>query len=307
MSLIESVKARGIRLGLRASFKITSRLPVPLKVLRGAMGASANLFRHRSDVDVRTTQMGDVSCELVRPNRPAERVILHFHGGAFFGGSAATHRSMMAEIAVRANAEVYVLNYRLAPEHPYPAAPDDGLAAYKGLLAAGHQPESILLSGDSAGGALAVGLAVTLREQGIPQPAGMFLISPYVDMTLNSGSVQSNAFWDPMLTKKALLRGANAYRGNLPANDPRISPLFADLQGIAPMLIQVGEDEILLDDALKLAEAGKQAGVWVDCRVYPGMWHVFQMFGDFTPVAGKALNEIAGFTQAMTTKTKKPD
>jgi acetyl esterase/lipase len=299
VKLSEKAITLGVRATLRATFKATSRIPLPLTWLRQGMEVGAQLFRVRPDVDVRRTRMGNVPCELVRPLEPVSRIVLHLHGGAFFAGSPNTHRALAAEMAIRLQAEIYVLDYRLAPEYSYPAPMEDCLAAYKGLLAAGHSPEQILVAGDSGGSALALSLAVMLREEGLPQPAGLVLISPFVDLSLRNASVRDNAFWDPMLTVKALRRGAKGYRGRIPADDARVSPLFADLEGLPPLLIQVGEDEILQDDALLLAEKAKKAGVWVDCRVYPGMWHNFQMFSDLVALADEALDEMAGFANAL--------
>jgi acetyl esterase/lipase len=299
VKLTDTAITLGVRAALRATFKTPSRIPLPLPLLRRGMEMSAQFFRTRPDVGVHSTRMGDVPCELVRPLEPVSRVILHLHGGAFFAGSPNTHRAFAAEIAVRTQAEVYVLDYRLAPEHSYPAPLEDCLAAYKGLLAAGHAPERILIAGDSGGSALALSLAIMLREEGLPLPAGLILISPFVDLSLRNHSVRDNAFWDPMITAKALRRGAKGYRGRIPADDPRVSPIFADLEGLPPLLIQVGEDEILQDDALLLAEKAKKAGVWVDCRVYAGMWHNFQMFSDLVATADEALDEMGGFAQAL--------
>jgi len=225
----------------------------------------------------------------------AKKVVLHFHGGAFFAGSAATHRAMASELSARSGASVYVLDYRLAPEHPYPAALEDGLAAYQALLALGYLPENIILGGDSGGCAHILNLAIRLRDKGIALPAGLFMISPFVDLTLSAPSVSKYKHRDPMVTAYALRRGADGFRGKITADDALVSPLFADLTGLPKMLVQVGGEEILLDDALRLTERAKVAGVAIDCQVYGGMWHNFQMFNQLLNTSAQALDGIADF------------
>ncbi len=300
MSIKDNIVGRVIKAGLRISFKLPSALPLPVALLRSGMDQSAQLFKVRDDVRVEQLTLGGIRAERLSPQAKTDRVILHLHGGAYFAGSAKTHRAFGAEFAARANAMVYMLEYRLAPEHPYPAALDDGLAAYRALLAQGHEPRNIILGGDSAGCAHILSLAIALREQGLALPAAMFMISPYVDMTLSAGSVTTLKSRDPMLTAHALQRGSDGYRGSIPARDPRVSPLFADLRRLPPMLIQVGSEEILWDDALRLAEFARAAGVSVDSQVYDGMWHNFQMFNPYLIVANKALDQIAGFIKQHT-------
>lgn len=304
MSFKDAIARRAVKASLRLSFKMPSVLPLPVSALRTGMELGSQLFRVRDDVHVESVRLGGVHAECLMPAAKTETVILHFHGGAFFTGSAKTHRAMGAEIAARARATVYMLDYRLAPEHPYPAALDDGLAAYQALLAQGHAAENILLGGDSGGCAHILSLAVALRGQGLPLPAGMIMISPYVDITLSLPSVRANRVRDPMVTAKALRRGSDAYRGRIAASDPRVSPLFADLQGLPPTLIQAGSEEILRDDALHLARQLTASGVIVDCRIHEGMWHNFQMFSDFIAAADAALDDIGMFARRVTGRSK---
>lgn len=299
MSLKDRLAQRGVKAALRASFKLPSLLPLPVAVLRHGMELGAQLFRGRDDVRVDAVTLGGVPAERLTPAGKGDTVILHFHGGAFFTGSAKTHRALGAEIAARASATVYVLDYRLAPEHVYPAALDDGMAAWRALLAQGHAPENIVLGGDSGGCAHILALAVALRDQGLSLPAGMIMLSPYVDLTLSLPSVRANRHRDPMVTAHALRRGSDAYRGAVPAGDARVSPLFADLRGLPPVLIQAGSEEILRDDALHLARELAVVGVDVDCRIYAGMWHNFQMFSDFIVDADVALGEIGEFVRRV--------
>ncbi|MBC7751399.1 MAG: alpha/beta hydrolase, partial [Candidatus Saccharibacteria bacterium] len=267
------------------------------------MELSSVVFKARSDVYVESISLGGVSAESLMLKRHVNQTdlpnyaFLHIHGGVFVAGSVRTHRALGSEIAARSGATVYMLDYRLAPEHPYPAAFDDCLAAYQALLAKGYQPEHIVLGGDSAGGALVLALLVELRERNVALPAATVMISPFLDMTLCGSSFEKNKWRDPMLTKEILKRGADAYRGDIQSADARISPILADLSGLPPMLIQVGSEEVLLDDALQLAKHAERSGVKVEHHVYAGMWHNFQMFNALLKTSNDALDEIALFIQ----------
>lgn len=299
MNIKDKIASRLIRTSLRISFKAPSALPLPVSFLRQGMELGATLFRPRPEAAVHATVLGGVPCERIMPGTVTHRVILHFHGGAFFAGSSHTHRALGSEMSVRSQSAVYMLDYRRAPENPYPAALDDGLAAYTALLEQGCRPEHIVLGGDSGGCALAVSLAIALRDRKLPLPAGIVMISPFLDLTLSNLSVDSNRRADPMVTAYALRRGANGYRGLVPDTDPRVSPVFADLKGLPPMLLQVGGDEILLDDALLFSERAEKAGVRAVCEVYEGMWHNFQMFNSLLSTADGALDRIAGFAKEV--------
>lgn len=302
MSFKDRLARRVVKAGLRASFKLPSVLPLPVAALRNGMEMGAQLFAVRRDVRVQPLLLGGVNAERLSTADSGATVILHCHGGAFFTGSAKTHRAMGAEMAARAKATVYMLDYRLAPEHAYPAARNDGLAAYQALLAQGHAPQNIVLGGDSGGCAHILSLVIALREKDLPLPGGLVMISPYVDLTLSLPSVAANRFRDPMVTAKALRRGSDAYRGGIPASDPRVSPLFANLKGLPPVLIQAGSEEILRDDALHLAKQLTAEGVETDCRIYDGMWHNFQMFSDFIDAADEALDEVGGFVRRVSVR-----
>ena len=284
-----------VKAGLRLSFKTASGLPLPYPVLRGAMEAGSLLFQPRHDVGISKRTLGSVKAELATPAAKPTGVLLHCHGGAFFAGSSRTHRAMSSELAARGNVHVYMIDYRRAPENPYPAALDDVKEAYLNLLAQGWQPQQICLGGDSGGCALVLALAIALRDEGQPLPAGLLMISPYVDITLSLPSVAANASRDPMIKAFALQRGGDGYRGSIAANDPRVSPLYANLQGLPPMLIQAGSEEILVDDAMQLSQRALQAGVDARLHVYDGMWHNFQMFNAFVRTADMALDELGSF------------
>lgn len=298
MKLPQALAHRVVKTALRTSFKWPSLLPLPLLVLRQAMEGGARLFRPRPEAIVERTSLAGVPVERISPPGRADRVLLHFHGGAFFAGSSNTHRALGSELAMRGVAQVIMVDYRRAPEHPYPAALQDGLACYHALLEAGWRSDQIMLGGDSGGCAHILSLALTLRDRGLPQPAGLVMISPYLDITLSLPSVTRNARLDPMVTAHALRRGGDGYRGNIPENDPRVSPLFADLHGLPPVLVQAGSAEILLDDALQFSARAQAAGVNVQCHIYDGLWHNFQMFNALIAEADDALDEIGEFIKA---------
>lgn len=297
MNIKDSLARRVVKTALRVSFKLPSRLPLPIAALRAGMEYGALLFPVRRDVHVERVMLAGVPAERLSPTGRTGTVLLHLHGGAFMAGSAKTHRALGAELAARSGAMVYMLEYRLSPEHAYPAALHDGLAAYRALLAQGHAPEDIVLGGDSGGCAHILSLALALRDAREPLPAGLAMVSPYVDVTLSCPSVTHRRERDPMVTAHALRRGSDGYRGAIAAADPRVSPLFADLRGLPPVLVQAGSEEILHDDATRLGDRLLAAGVAADCRIYPGMWHNFQMFSSLVPTADRALDELAHFVR----------
>ncbi|MCQ8896148.1 alpha/beta hydrolase [Limnobacter humi] len=298
MTAVERLSEKLVRGALRVSFKGSTQFPLPLPLLRKTMDAGAFLFWTRSDCSVEHRQLGNVSVALLTPkNGPAHKTLLLMHGGAFFAGSLRTHMAMASELAVRCEAQVVLVDYRLAPEHTYPAATNDGLAVYAALMDQYIDPATTFLVGDSAGGGMVLHMAQQLRDQGVELPAGLILISPFVDLTLSSHSIQTRRRDDPMLSEAPLRRGGDAYRGELDAADPRVSPVFGDLTGLPRMLIQCGSDEILLDDTLLLESRAKAAGVMVHCTIYPRMWHNFQMFNALIGAADKALYEVAEFVR----------
>lgn len=221
------------------------------------------------------------------PNQPA---VLYFHGGGYSLGSIVTHRELIARIALASGVDVLGINYRLAPEDPYPAAVDDATEAYRWLLAQGTQAKNILLAGDSAGGGLALATLLRLRDAGDPLPSGAVLLSPWTDLTASSDSFNRRKEADPMVKMEGLRTMAEDYaKGRL--EEPEVSPLFADLSGLPPMLVQVGDAEILLDDSLRLAKRLTEADGLVTLQVFERMIHVFQAFPSL-PEAHQATDRI---------------
>lgn len=279
-----------LRGALRLVFKRLVRPPVPLAWQRRIVAGLALSNRPAAGVRFVAEHIDGVPLEIVRAGTaPAASVVLYLHGGAYCLGSPRTHRSLTSRLARLSGADVVVPDYRLAPEHPYPAALDDALSTYRWLLSRGYDPGRISLAGDSAGGGLALALALRLRELGLPQPARLLLLSPWVDLTFGGDSISLLRDRDPMLAIAWIRHGAELYRGRRPAGDPGCSPLLADLAGLPPMLIQVGSDEVLLDDACRLAQRVSSVGGAVELEIYQGMWHVFQVHAGMLATADAAL------------------
>ena len=234
--------------------------------------------------------------------------ILYFHGGVYVIGSAAQTVPLVSDLARRAHAKAVTVDYRLAPEHPYPAAVDDARAAYEGLLAQGVDAGQIALAGESAGAGLAVATLLALRDAGMPLPSSAFLMSPYADLTLSGETILENQAIDPVLTPEGLRLRVPEYVGRADASNPQISPVFGDLGGLPPLLIQVGSHEILLSDALRLADRAAMAEVPVILDVTPGVPHVFQGFAAVLDEGDAALDRASTFlkTQFAATQTTAP-
>jgi acetyl esterase/lipase len=225
-------------------------------------------------------------------------VIFYLHGGAYAIGTAASSVGLPSDLARRARARLVTVDYRLAPEHPHPAAIDDAVAAYRGLLDSGVAASAIAIAGESAGAGLAAATLVALKHVGLPQPSGAVLMSPWADLTLSGGSIGGKAAVDPALTPEGLRRRAVDY---VAAGDRRaelVSPIFADLTGLPPLLIQAGSHEILLDDATRLAARAAAADVAVRLEVTPGVPHVFQGFAAMLDEGDAALTSAGEFLRA---------
>lgn len=239
--------------------------------------------------------LGGVDGEWVRSATEARARLFYIHGGGFVACSPRTHRPITAALA-RRGFEVFAANYRLAPEHPFPAANDDVLAAWRALRQQSEGP--LVLAGDSAGGTLALGLMIALRDGAEPLPAAAALFSPATDLTAASRSYRQNIGRDAMFGPAILAQFRKAYLGHADPHDPRISPLFAPLCGLPPILIHVGERELLRDDSLRFAEQARQAGVRCEVKVWPVVPHVWQLAEQFIPEARRSLDDAARFLHA---------
>jgi acetyl esterase/lipase len=240
---------------------------------------------------------GGVDGEWISPaNVPEDNAILYFHGGGFRLGSVTSHRDLMAQIALASGCRVLAINYRLAPEHRFPAALDDALAAYGWMLDCGLKSENVAFAGDSAGGNLVLAAMLALRERGLPLPVSAVLMSPWTDLAATGSSYVSRAEADPIHQRSMILALAKNYLGGQgDPYDPLVSPLYADLAGLPPLLIQVGDRETVLDDSVMFADLARAAGVDVSLEVWDGMIHVFQMFGAELAEAHRAIASIAQF------------
>ena len=232
-------------------------------------------------------------------------MILYLHGGVYVIGTAAATLPLVGDLVRRTGTRAITLDYRLAPEHPYPAAVADAQDAYQGLLEQGVDPGQIALAGESAGGGLAVATLLALRDAGIPLPSCAFLMSPYADLTLSGDSIADREAVDRTLTPDGLRLRIPDYVAGADASDPLISPVFADLTGLPPLLIQVGSNEILLSDALRLAERAAMADVTVTLDVTDGVGHVFQAFAAMLDEADAALERASTFLRTNLTATER--
>src|SRR6185312_6201473 len=250
------------------------------------------------DVDHVPTTVGGVNAiDVTIGGIDSANTILYFHGGVYVIGSAVPSVPLVSDLARRARAKAVTVDYRLAPEHPYPAAVDDARAAYEGLLAQGTAAGQIALAGDSAGAGLAVATLLALRDAGTPLPSSAFLMSPYADLTLSGETLLENQAIDPILTPEGLRLRVPDYVGGADASNPRISPVFGDLRGLPPLLIQVGSHEILLSDALRLAGRAAIDEVPVTLEVTPGVPHVFQGYAAMLDEGDAALDRAATFLE----------
>ncbi|TFV53070.1 alpha/beta hydrolase [Blastococcus sp. TF02A-35] len=248
---------------------------VPVSAQRRWLDAVSATTPPARDVDIRAGELGGRPTEVMVPaTTPTTGEVLYLHGGGFTTGSAATHRTLASHLASASGAVVHLLDYRLAPEHPFPAALDDVLAAYRELRERVDRPERTVLAGDSAGGWLALTAALRLRDEGSPLPAALALVSPWLDL---SGADRRDDRTDPMLQPAWMARCAGQFAPGRDLRSPELAPLAADLAGLPPLVVQVGSEEILLDESVRLAQRARAAGVPVDLRRFDGMWHVFQV------------------------------
>lgn len=288
--------SKTLRLVTRAGLKPVFSPRLPLLVQRSVISAAARFFpRPRGVRDVEHYLDGVLARRLIPEGAPDGRAILYLHGGAYVLGSPGTHFGIAARIALASGCEVFVIDYRLAPEHPAPAALDDAVSAWKALTAS-HG--AVALAGDSAGGGLALAAAVALRDAALVAPRALALISPWVDLTLSGESMQTLAAADPLLSRDWLAWTAAHYANGRNLDDPLLSPLFSPLAGLPPVLIHVGSDEVLLSDTKRLETALRAVDVEVQSRVYQDLWHDFQLQAGLMPEADESLDTLGRFLRA---------
>jgi len=265
--------------------------------MRAGIEMLVNVFALPSDVTREPVDAGGVAAEWIStPGAVADRVILYLHGGGYVIGSINTHRELASRMSRAAAARVLLIDYRLAPEHPHPAAVEDAVAAYRWLLSTGVSASRCAIGGDSAGGGLTVATLVALRDRGVPLPAAGVCLSPWVDLEGSGESMTTKAAVDPMVQRDGLRRMAEMYLAGQPPRTPLAAPLYADLSGLPPLLIQVGTAETLLDDSTRLAERARKAAVEVHLDPWEDMIHVWQAF-PMLPEAQQAVERIGAFVR----------
>ncbi len=284
---------------LRWAAHLGSHLLFSRKSLAGwrsfsSMGAGWNAPRGR--IDSQPARVSDIPVEwLIPKGSPDCPVILYFHGGGWVLGWHASHRRMTARIAEVCQSRLLAVDYRLAPEHPFPAALEDCLVVFQGLLKQGYQPGEIVLAGDSAGGNLVLTVMLALKQAGHPLPAAGICLSPVTDLVYREGDSRSNTKKEALFPIKFVDTCIEYYLGGQDPHLPLISPLYGDLTGLPPLLIQVGSEELLLEDAERFAGKARQSGIEVTFQAWERMWHVWQAFEPYLPEANQAIASIAEF------------
>jgi epsilon-lactone hydrolase len=252
-------------------------------------------------VRVETVRANGVAAEwTVAPGADPGRVVLFLHGGGYIAGSLQSHRHMVAQVGREAQARTLALDYRLAPEHPFPAAMEDAIAGYRFLLSEGYEPKRVALGGESAGGGLAVATLVSVRDANLPLPGCVWLSSPWVDLEAIGPSMTAKAPVDPLIQRPYVLEIAAAYLNGAAPRTPLAAPLYADLSGLPPMLVQVGSAETLLDDAVRLAAVAGAADVGVRLEIWPDMIHAWHLFYQQLDAGRRSLAEAGAFIRSMT-------
>lgn len=289
--------------GIAAVRAHLAKLPAPesltLPEKRAQYERAEKVFPVPPDVAVKPVSAPAAPAEWLEPAVARDgAVVLYLHGGGYVIGSPRSHRHLAAAIATAARASALLLDYRLAPEHPFPAAVDDAVAAYRWLLDGGTAPGRVIVAGDSAGGGLAVATLLALRAAGAPLPAAAVCISPWVDLACAGESYATKAASDPIVRRAGVAEMARAYLGATDAKTPLASPLYADLRGLPPLLIHVGSEEVLLDDAAGLAERAKAAGVPATLEVWDEMIHVWHWFLPMLDEAERAVDRIGEFVRS---------
>jgi monoterpene epsilon-lactone hydrolase len=263
---------------------------------RKDLDALGQSYALAGDVTIEKISANGVAAEWTStPGAARDAAVLYVHGGGYVIGSLDSHRHLVAETGRAANTVALALDYRLAPEHPFPAAVDDAVAGYRFLLGQGFKPSRIAIAGDSAGGGLVVAAMVAIREAGLAQPGCGWCLSPWIDMEGLGGSMDSKAADDPMVQKPGLLDMAALYLAGADPRSPLAAPLYADLAGLAPLLIQVGAAETLLDDAVRLAQRAGATDVPVDLQIWPEMVHVWPLFHPELAAGRRALDAAGAF------------
>jgi monoterpene epsilon-lactone hydrolase len=272
-----------------------------LEEKRAAMDALTSQFQLAEDVRCEPVDAGGVPAEwITTPEAVDQRVIYYLHGGGYMMGSINTHRELISRLSRAARARALAIDYRLAPENPFPAAVEDSTGAYRWLLSTGVEPARLVIAGESAGGGLTVATLVALRDAGDPLPAAAVCLSAWVDLEALGESMTTKADIDPTAQREMLLQMAKAYLGDAHPRTPLAAPLYADLRGLPPLLVQVGTAEVLLDDSTRLAERARSAGVGVVLEPWDDMFHMWHFFAAMLPEGQQAIDRIGEFIREHT-------
>jgi epsilon-lactone hydrolase len=278
----------------------SSPRPAGLNERRRRLDALGSRYPLPADLQVETADANGVAAEwTMTPEADPTRAVLFLHGGGYVSGSLDSHRHMVGQAGREAHTRTLALAYRLAPEFPFPAALEDAIAGYRFLLSQGFDPKRIAVAGESAGGGLAIAMLVSLRDRGVPLPACIWCSSPWVDLEAIGGSMIAKASVDPLIQKPYLIELAAAYLNGVDARMPLASPLYSDLRGLPPMLIQVGSAETLLDDSVRLAGVAGAADVRVTLEVWPDMIHGWHLFYPQLAAGRGALAQVGAFIRSM--------
>jgi len=293
-----SLRARLFRYFLFGRKHQQALLKGRINAQRRSLNNTGKLFPRHKNVTVKVRDVAGVQCEWHQPNLSARGTLLYIHGGGYIIGSAAAYRGLISRLALATELETVAPDYALAPEAPFPAGLDDCIKVYKALLE-DRAVETLYLAGDSAGGGLSLALLLRLKEEQLPLPQKVYLLSPLTDQTGTSESFTAREARDPVLSCDWLINECRSvYVGHHKPDAPLISPLFGDLNGLPPLFIQVGSEEILFDDSNRLAEKARQAGVPVELEIAEGLWHDWPLMAPWLPEANAAIQSVGRFFKA---------
>jgi len=295
---MSSLRAKIVRATTGAYFSTIDANTADVREMRRKWHSFAGILKIAKGISVEAREYAGLHSEWLTPDEAFDgKLILYLHGGAYIMGNCATHRQMVSYIARAAGARAILPEYRLAPEHPFPAAIEDAVRTYHALLANGYSPDDVVIMGDSAGGGLTMATLLSLREAGSRLPAAACLLSPWLDLTASGESMSSRAHKDPWFKPGDLPIVSAYYCREDDLTHPLVSPVFADLAGLPPLYIQVGSDEILLSDSTRIADKVRDAGGDVEIETWPGMWHVFQVFVRRVPESRRAVCKIGDYVR----------
>lgn len=292
-----------LRTVVKPVIQYMSMHPVKIGKRRPLLCGAASLLPMPEHVMIEPECLGKFKGEWIHsrknPSHTQEKVVLYLHGGGYVACSPVTHRNLTTRLARYGQTRVFAINYRKSPEYPYPYALEDALYSYEWLLEQGIDPANIVIGGDSAGGNLTLVTLLAIRDKGLPLPAGGVCLSPWTDLTAKGDSMRFNKSNDPMIPSRKVRHAARLHANGMRLEDPRLSPIFADLEGMPPLLIHVGDNEVLLSDSTRFAAKAKASGVEVDLKVWQNAPHVFQLFAGLVPQSTQSLREIGEFVQRV--------